>query len=152
MICVGGCSASGLADSTAQVLTASKFFPTQGISSRRRALILDLSENSGAVIHHLVGSAQPPVPPLLDSDATQEGTDSTKEGADSRQLGVNHQPFWAKATEGAAPAWVRRVEPHNNAAGHRYNANDLAAGLWLSTNANAAPNKEHIERRVVVLI
>src|SRR3984893_19077106 len=73
-------------------------------------------------------------------------------GPPRRQLRVNHQPFWAKATEGAAPAWVRWVEPHHNAAGHRHNANDLAAGLWLSTNANAAPNKEHIERRVVVLI
>src|SRR6267154_641303 len=69
-----------------------------------------------------------------------------------RQLGVNHQPFWAKATEGAAPAWVRRVEPHNNAAGHRHNANDLTTGLRFCTNADAAPNKEHIERRVVVLI
>jgi hypothetical protein len=62
------------------------------------------------------------------------------------------KPFWAKAAESAAPSWVRRVEPYNNSTGHRYNANDLAAGLRLSSNANAAPDKQHIERRVVVLI
>ena len=68
------------------------------------------------------------------------------------QLGINHKPLRAKAAEGAAPSWVRRVEPHNNAVRHRHNANDLTTGLRLSTNADAAPNKEHIERRVVVLI
>jgi hypothetical protein len=49
---VGGCTASGLADSTAEVLTASKF------SSRRRALILDLSENSGAACHDGTGGTR----------------------------------------------------------------------------------------------
>src|ERR1700730_14112954 len=73
-------------------------------------------------------------------------------GPPRRQLGVNHQPFWAKATEGAAPAWVRRVEPHNNAASHRHNANDLTTGLWLPANANAAPDKENIEGRVVAVL
>ena len=73
-------------------------------------------------------------------------------GPPRRQLGVNHQPFWAKATEGAAPAWVRRVEPHNNAAGHRHNANDLTTGLRLPANANAAPDKEKIEGRVVAVV
>jgi hypothetical protein len=68
------------------------------------------------------------------------------------QLGINHKPLRAKAAEGAAPSWVRRVEPHNNAAGHRHNANDLTTGLRLPANANAAPDKENIEGRVVVLI
>jgi hypothetical protein len=69
-----------------------------------------------------------------------------------KQLRVNHNLIRAKAAESAAPGRMRRVEPYNNASGHRHNPNDLATGLRLSTNANAAPNKEHIERRVVVLI
>src|SRR3984893_9263972 len=73
-------------------------------------------------------------------------------GPPRRQLGVNHQPFWAKATEGAAPGWVGSVEPHNNAASHRHNANDLTTGLWLPANANAAPDKENIEGRVVAVL
>ena len=68
------------------------------------------------------------------------------------QLGINHKPLRAKAAEGAAPSWVRRVEPHNNAAGHRHNANDLTTGLRLPANANAAPDKENIEGRVVAVI
>src|ERR1700730_7664707 len=52
MICGGRCTASGLADSTAEVLTASKF------SSRRRALILDLSENTGAACHDGTGATR----------------------------------------------------------------------------------------------
>jgi hypothetical protein len=47
---------------------------------------------------------------------------------------------------------MRGVEPHNNAASHRHNAHNLTTGSRLSTNANAAPNKEEIERRMVVLI
>jgi CheY-like chemotaxis protein len=38
------------------------------------------------------------------------------------------------------------------AAGHRHNANDLTTGLRLPANANAAPNKESIEGRVVAVI
>jgi hypothetical protein len=68
------------------------------------------------------------------------------------ELRVNHKSLRAKAAEGAAPSWVRRVEPHNNAAGHRHNANDLTTGLRLPANANAAPNKENIEGRVVAVI
>ena len=57
------------------------------------------------------------------------------------QLGINHKPLRAKAAEGAAPSWVRRVEPHNNAAGHRYNANDLTTGLRLPATQTRRPIK-----------
>jgi len=58
-----------------------------------------------------------------------------------KQIRVNYNLFRAKTAEGAAPVWVRRVEPHNSAAGHGHNANDLATGLRLPANANAAPDK-----------
>ena len=66
-------------------------------------------------------------------------------------LRVDNKPFRAKAAEGAAPAWVWRIEPYNYAAGYGHNPSDLTTGLRPTANANAAPEKQHIECRLVVL-
>jgi len=65
--------------------------------------------------------------------------------------GQNRELNRAQAAEGAAPFWVRGIEPHNNSTGHRHDANDLT-GLRPIANANALPNREFIECRPLVLI
>jgi len=67
-------------------------------------------------------------------------------------LGANDEALRAKAAKGPAPARVRRVEPDNNAASHRYQANDLTATLGPSTKANTASGGEDIERVPVPII
>jgi len=76
---------------------------------------------------------------------------TTKSSIGIIPLRVDNEPLWAKAAEGAAPAWVRRIEPHNYAAGHGHNPSDHTAGSRSPVNANAAPDKQHVECRMVVL-
>src|SRR5215831_805890 len=52
----------------------------------------------------------------------------------------------AKAAESAAPTRVRWVEPHNNAASHWHEADDVTVGATPSPNANTAPDEQHIDR------
>jgi hypothetical protein len=56
----------------------------------------------------------------------------------------NHKLSRAQAAESAAPFRVRWIEPHQDAACHRHNTDDLAADLMPGTNTNAAPNREPI--------
>lgn len=67
-------------------------------------------------------------------------------------LRTDHKLLRGEAAETAAPVGVRRVKSHNDAAHHGHNANDLTAGFWAPKNPNATPEKEHFQRRGVVIL
>jgi len=57
-------------------------------------------------------------------------------------LGANRQPLRVKAAEPSAPVRVRWIEPHNNAASHGHEADDVTVGATPTPNANTAPDEQ----------